>query len=193
MYNPKSRNAQSDNPDRKTPRRWRRGATQVPSAGKTRGQAVVEMALASVMLALLLAAAIDLGRAYYTSVVVTNMAGEGALFASEYPDLDATLPAAGACSQLGVNSNKNIQNRARQIATERGLVIKQPSQSNIRIEPTNCALRCDGRPITVTVSYRLDDLFLPGLIGTDVLTITKSSSMRMTTDSWTGRQLCPAP
>ena len=160
-----------------------------------RGQAIVEMALASVMLALLLAAAIDLGRAFYTSVVVTNMAGEGALFASLYPDQDANFPAAGACSQLSVEANKNIQNRARQIATDRGLVIKQPTQANIRIQPSSCVLRCDGLPITVTVSYRLDDLFLPGLIGTNVITITKSSSLRITRSSYTAQQtgLCPAP
>ena len=34
-----------------------------------------------VMLGMLLAGAVDLGRAYYTAVVVTNMAGEGAAYA----------------------------------------------------------------------------------------------------------------
>ena len=150
------------------------------------------MALASVMLALLLAAAIDLGRAFYTSVVVTNMAGEGALYAADNPDKQ--LSYAGTCSAGAVVAGKNIQDRARQVATERGLVIKQPSQANISIQPTDCAVRCDGRPITVTVSYRLDDLFLPGLIGRNVFTITKSSSLRITESSYAAKQtgLCPA-
>ncbi len=164
-----------------------------------KGQAVVEMALASVMLALLLAAAIDLGRAFYTSVVVTNMAGEGALYAATNPDKDINYPSPGSCSRYGSGdpffATNNIQNRARLIVAERGVVIKQPTQANIRIQPANCVLRCDGSPIIVTVSYRLDDLFLPGLIGTDVITITKSSIMRITKSSYAAQQAgsCPAP
>ena len=153
------------------------------------------MALASVMLALLLAAAIDLGRAYYTSVVVTNMAGEGALYASTYPDRDISNGVAGACSADVVTGVDNIQDRARFIATQRGLVIEQPNRSNISIAPANCRLRCDGQPITVTVSYRLDDLFLPSMVGRNVFTITKSSSLRITKSSYAAQQagLCPAP
>src|SRR4051812_30313177 len=75
------------------------------------GQAAVEMALGGVVLAMLLAAAIDMGRAFYTSVVVTNMAGEGARYAASNPDLDANYPGAGSCSQFGAVTNNNIQDR----------------------------------------------------------------------------------
>ena len=160
-----------------------------------RGQAVVEMALASVLLALLLAAALDVGRAYYTSVVVTNMAGEGALYAADNPDRDISNSNPGTCSREGVVAINNIQDRARLIATQRGLVISQPSQSSIRIQPANCALRCNGTPITVTVSYRMDDLFLPRMLGASAITITKSSSLRITENSFAAQQsgACVAP
>src|SRR5678815_4299506 len=55
---------------------------------RTRGQALVEMALIGLFPLLLLAAAVDFGRAYYTAVIVTNMAGEGAAYAALYPDQD---------------------------------------------------------------------------------------------------------
>ena len=191
MHNPESKHPRKSNSSLKRTRR--RVTIHVSPARKSRGQAIVEMALASVLLALLLAAAVDMGRAFYTSVVVTNMAGEGALYAATFPDRE--LGYVGTCSDEAVIAGKNIQDRARQIATEHGLVIKQPTQANVRIEPANCVLRCDGQPITITVSYRLDDLFLPGLIGTNVLTITKSSSMRITDSSYAAKQAgnCLAP
>src|SRR5437667_6160285 len=90
---------------------------------KRRGQALVEMALMGTLLGMLLAGAVDLGRAYYTAVVVTNMAGEGAAYAAINPDKDITYPGAGACSQLSVAAPQDIQDRAKLVARERGLII----------------------------------------------------------------------
>ena len=59
---------------------------------KARAQAILEMALMGTLLAVLLAGTVDLGRAYYTSVVVANMAGEGAAYAAIHPDYDANYP-----------------------------------------------------------------------------------------------------
>ena len=165
---------------------------------KRKGQALVELALASVLLALLLAAAVDFGRAYFTAVVVQNMAGEGAAFAGLQPDRDANYPspyANGGCAQYAVVANQNIQDRARQIAIDRGLIIHQPSQASVLISPSNCMTRCITQNITVTVSYRIDDLFLPRFIGMNSITITKSSVQQMTASSYAAIQnnSCPAP
>lgn len=163
---------------------------------RSKGQAIVELAVGSVFLAMLLAAAIDMGRAYYTSVVVTNMAGEGARYAASNPGLDANYPNPGSCSEFGAVANNNIQDRARQVATQRGLIIKQPGQANVTIQPANCATRCETQPITVTVSYRIDDLFLPALVGRNVLTITKTSSQPIMVSAYAASQpggACPAP
>jgi hypothetical protein len=149
------------------------------------------------MLALLLAAAVDFGRAYFTAVVVQNMAGEGAAYGALQPDHDATSPAAypSGCSQYGVLANQNIQDRARQVAQDRGLIIHQPSQASVIVSPTNCMTRCATQNITVTVSYKIDDLFLPRFLGMSSITITKSSVQRMAASSYaaTKNNSCPAP
>ena len=165
---------------------------------KRKGQALVELALASVLLALLLAATVDFGRAYFTAVVVQNMAGEGAAYAGLQPDRDANYPLpydSGGCAQYAVGANQNIQDRARQVAIDRGLIIHQPSQASVVISPSNCMTRCVTQNITVTVSYRIDDLFLPRFLGMSNITITKSSVQRMTASSYAAikNNSCPTP
>jgi Flp pilus assembly protein TadG len=155
-----------------------------------RGQALVEFALLGLLLAMLLAGAVDLGRAYYTSVVVTNMAGEGAAYASIYPDLDTNYPQSQQCSQYTLEPNNSIQYRARKVANDRGLVI---SDSTTRItvsilgadgNPLPCSNRCTGTAITVKVTYTINDLFLPGLLGMNNITISKSATQYITRNAW---------
>ena len=167
----------------------RRKSSTKQTSGK--GQAVVEVALLGVFLALLLAAAVDLGRAYFTATVVENMAGEGASYAAKFPANDVVSPScAGA-----VLPNNNIQDRARQVAIDRGMVIHRPSQADVRVEvlgypnPTDCHLRCAGTAIKVTVTYYIDDLFLPGILGMSNITIRKSAT-QMILDNGTGAT-CP--
>src|SRR6476660_9764989 len=75
---------------------------------KWRGQALVEFALMGLILGMLLASAVDMGRAYYTAVVVTNMAGEGASYAALNPEKDINYsqpsnpPAATDCSEFPI-------------------------------------------------------------------------------------------
>jgi hypothetical protein len=148
---------------------------------------MIEMALVSVILAMLMAAAVDFGRAYYTDVVVTNMAAEGAAYASLNPDYDLNYPAAGTCSNFPVTQYKNIQDRVRLVATEHGLVIKQGDRDSIVTtittplypNPGACTNRCFGRTIEVKVSYTIHDLFLPRLIGMNGITITESASQQL--------------
>src|SRR4051812_49367892 len=53
-----------------------------------KGQSLIEFAFGALLLVLLLAAAVDFGRAFYTYVVVQNMAGEAATFLAGQPDND---------------------------------------------------------------------------------------------------------
>jgi Flp pilus assembly protein TadG len=146
------------------------------------------MALANLLLLLLLAGAIDFGRAFYTATIVTNMAGEGAAFASIYPDQDinALDPATQSCSVLTVPAYKNIQARARLVAKDHGLMVESGDQQNAVIEVTtegygaDCSDRCAGRTIVVRITYTLDDLFLPRLLGISSIPITKSASQEIT-------------
>lgn len=131
------------------------------------------MALGTLILALLLAAAVDFGRAYYTALIVENMAGEGAIYASKFPHKDIVST---TCSIVPVAADENIQDRARRVAADRGLVIRQPAQADVAVSPSSCDNRCAGVPIKVTVSYTMDDLFLPGFLGMRSITIRKSAS-----------------
>ena len=154
-----------------------------------KGQAVVEMALMGLFLGVMLAGAIDLGRAFYTLSVVTNMAGEGAAYAAIYPDQGRDdrdllrLIESQRCSIIRpVPADKNIQQRARRIAKDRGLVIEQGDQNAAEITiitegfGESCTARCTGRTVTVTVKYTLNDLFLPGFLGFNEIPITRSAS-----------------
>lgn len=162
---------------------------------RTRGQAIVETAMLSVFLGLLLAGSLDFGRAYFTAVVVTNMAAEGAAYASLNPDYDLNYAAAGACSQRGVASYANIQDRVRLVAKEHGLVIKQGDRDAVvtTVSTTGydstCASRCLGRTIQVKVTYKLSDLFLPNLLGMRSITISKSATQQIQRDAYAG--VCP--
>lgn len=150
---------------------------------RRKGQALVEFALMGLFLGMLLAAAVDLGRAYYTSVVVDNMAGEGAAYAALNPDRDLNYPTAGTCSQYSVQAYQNIQDRAKKVAIDRGLIISN-QRATVQIlasdgGPSNCANRCAGTLVTVKVTYTMNDLFLPGLLGFNNITVSKSSSQRL--------------
>jgi|GEM_PF-1852514 len=144
---------------------------------RRKGQSLVETAMLSIVLVMLLAAAIDFGRAFYTAVVVSNMAGEGASYAALNPSLD--LLQGLNCSNVTVTSNISIQERVRMVARERGLVIDQEDQrlgTTITITPNSCRQRCAGTPITVQVTYRVNDLFFPGILGISEIPITRSAS-----------------
>jgi hypothetical protein len=140
------------------------------------------------ILGMLLAAAIDFGRAYYTALIVENMAGEGAAYAAKWPMNDIVSQ---TCSGAGVLPNQNIQDRARRVAADRGLIIRQPGQADIAVDPPLCSNRCPGLPIKVTVTYRINDLFLPSLLGMRNITIKKSATQWI--EAPASRDACAAP
>ncbi len=147
------------------------GSFHLPRPRK--GQALLELAVLGVLLGMLLAGVVDLGRAYYTAVIVENMAGEGASYLANAPEKDSDYPAAGDCSQFVVaNSNDYAQNRIRQVAIDRGLV--HPGTVSLQLSPV-CSDRCVGTSVGVTVTYQISDLFLPKLVGLSSITIKKSA------------------
>lgn len=146
-----------------------------------KGQSLVETAMMGIVLLMLLAAAIDFGRAFYTAVVVSNMAAEGAAYAALHPDMEFQN---NNCSYRTVTNNISIQERARMVARERGLVIDRQDQqaTTISITPQNCRQRCAGDAITVRVTYPLNDLFLPGILGMREIPISRSASQTIMRD-----------
>lgn len=69
-----------------------------PTVGRSRGQALVELALVVPMLLLLLVAAIDLGRLFYSRITVANAAREGAFVAAYDPTSFSSGSACNAAS-----------------------------------------------------------------------------------------------
>lgn len=152
---------------------------------RSSGQAVVEMALMGLFLGLLLAAAVDFGRAYYTAVVIENMAGEGAAYAALWPEREL---GDRSCSIMPYSDSQSIQERVRKLAKDRGLVIEAEDQGSANIQVTvgnnikACSKRCEGDAITVEIKYKLDDLFLPGLLGFKEIPITQSATQLILRD-----------
>jgi hypothetical protein len=143
------------------------------------------MALMGLFLAMLLAAAIDFGRAYYTAVVIESMAGEGAAYAATYPEREL---GEDTCSITPYPASMSIQRRVRDLAKDRGLVIDAEDRATADIEVTvgnnikTCVKRCQGEAITVKIKYELDDLFLPGMLGIKSIPITQSATQLILRD-----------
>lgn len=142
---------------------------------RRKGQSLVEFALGGMLLAMFLAAALDFGRAYYTWIVVQNMAGEGAAYLAQFPDRDYTA---------AHTANQTYQERARNVARQAGMVIDQRNidltQNDITTDVA-MANRCAGTPFVVSVHYHINDLFLPALLGFSRLTLSADGPSTFTT------------
>ncbi len=155
-----------------------------------KGQSIVEFALSSILIVLLLAGAVDFGRVFYTYVVVLNMAGEAATILAFYPDYDVTETEADGRPH-GVPDSATFQRRAEQVAARSlGLVINSNDTSNISdsdvrvlsplgndVDPT---YRLQGCPFNIEVDYHVRDLFFPALLGFNQLTVSGNSGSRFT-------------
>jgi Flp pilus assembly protein TadG len=153
-----------------------------------KAQSIVEFALGSFLLLMLLAASVDLGRAFYTWIVVQNMAGEGAGYLATQPDNDCSLD----CSSV----DDTFQGRARNVAARvMGAVI---SPNNVSIANGDVSVdvppsqRCLGKTFNVSVSYHMNDLFFPSFLGFRTLTIGASAPSNFTTSSSRSSN-CPTP
>lgn len=93
------------------------------------GQSMVEMALTMPILVLIVAGILDLGRAYFTFVTLSDAAAEGAAYAAIHP-------------------TDTVQVIERAADTTNGLVVLDPSMVSV-----DYAELIPGSSITVTVEY----------------------------------------
>jgi len=132
-----------------------------PRCRGERGANLVEMALVLPLLLMLLMGVVDVGRAFYSYVTLTNAVREGARFASRFP----------------YDGNDGI---IEGLVVER--VRQEPGLYDIpaeAIEVTTDGLGDPkGSPITVTGSLAFDT-FVGGMFAMDPLTITTSATMRI--------------
>jgi Flp pilus assembly protein TadG len=95
-----------------------------------KGQSMVEVALAMPLLILILVGILDLGRAFFTYITISDAAAEGAAYASVHP-------------------NDTIEVTNRVVDSSNGLVLLDSSMVTIQPPVTIAA----GSPITVTVDF----------------------------------------
>jgi Flp pilus assembly protein TadG len=94
-----------------------------------KGQSLVEVALAMPVLILILVGILDLGRAYFTFVALSDAAAEGAAYAAIHP----------------TNTTQAVE---RAVDNSNGLVVLEPSMVNVIQGDLTV-----GSPITVTVEF----------------------------------------
>jgi len=109
---------------------------------RSRGQSLVELALVTPILLLLLLGAVDLGRLFYAQITVTNAAREGAMVAALTP----TSFSAGAACDTATNAVTCAATREGQ----GGFVTVAPADVAMACNPS-CA-KTYGTTVTVTVT-----------------------------------------
>jgi Flp pilus assembly protein TadG len=153
--------------------------------GRTRGQALVELALILPLMVLLLAAALDLGRLFYSGITVTNAAREGAIEAA----IDPALFVAGQPCNATTN---RVMCRT----------INETAGSFVTIVPADVSLLCDpscapaiGNRVKVTVvgHFSLITPLLSVFTGGQNVTLRSTASAQIIATPILGDPSTPAP
>ncbi len=128
------------------------------------GQSLVEFALVSILVALLLAGLVDLGRAYFTKIAITDAAGEGAVYAA----LSPTCLTPANCA-----TPNNVEDRVKNASAGTGLV--NPALVQVT---TSIPSPSPGQLVSVTVRYdfQLITPFVSAIVGGDILVIRASAT-----------------
>jgi len=123
-----------------------------------KGQSLLEMVLILPLLLVLIIGAVEFGRLFYTKIVITNAAREGAYYLATHPsDYDGatgTAPNTVIAAQLEAN-NSGISDIA------------------VSITPKNCC-EIGQYSIIVTVDTEVQDLLILGFLG-NVFSITATN------------------
>lgn len=142
--------------------------------GKSQGQALVETALVTVFLLLLLSVAVDVGRAFFTVVALQNAVGEGALYGSAFPARWAST------GRYRYPNPDNIDYRTKnESVNSPWLVASQVTVRTRFVTPGGAA----GTPIEVSATYPFQLIGpLPGLLGfSRTLTLTAQAQQTILT------------
>ncbi|MBI3360843.1 MAG: pilus assembly protein [Chloroflexi bacterium] len=132
-----------------------------------RGQSLVELALMMTVLVLLLAGVLDLARAYYSYLALRDAAGEGAYYASIHPSWKTSAD----------NPDPdNITYRVKNAAPSGGFVSFTAAAVTVTAPSISA-----GNYITVTVStsYRIITAFIGGIVGSQTLPLSATSSAKI--------------
>ena len=153
--------------------------------GRTRGQALVELALILPLMVILLAAALDLGRLFYSTITVTNSAREGAIEAA----IDPALFVAGQPCNATTN---RIMCRAIN-ETAGSFVTVAPADVSVSCAPS-CAPAIGNRvKVTVVGHFSLITPLLSVFTGGQNVTLSSTASAQIITTPVVGTPSTPQP
>jgi len=136
---------------------------QKVKSGKATGQAITEFALTLPIMLIVAIGLFDIGRAYYSLIVVTNASREGARYLSLHPDDSTNTPAFTDTKAAAVNEAQNsFITLTSSDVTVSGCVDGDPIPG------------CDAEtPIRVTVTHRYRPVFWAPFD----ITLTRSTQM----------------
>lgn len=155
---------------------------QRSTSKKDQAQALVETALGMVIIVIIMAGLIDLGRIWFIYTVLEDAAGEGALYLAikpDCPDPNATTPTTD-CTNPG-----NAAWRIRE--SSKGLVqLDDPLTTRINTDPdslypdddVNPGIHEPGETVYIEIEHDIELLtpFIQGIAGSDGLTLTVDAS-----------------
>lgn len=131
-----------------------------PGREAERGQSLVEFTLVALFLVLVLMGILDLGRAFFAKIAITDAAGEGAIYAALNPR--CVTDTGGACG-----GSNNVVYRVRH-ASESALV----NWNDVQVEVIAPAMT-PGNEVTVRVEYNFPLItpVIASIVGSDILVI----------------------
>jgi len=112
-------------------------------------QSMLELALLLPLLLVLVIGALEFGRLFFTKIVITNAAREGAYYLSTHPD----------DFNIGTGIAPNTILAAEAEASNSGI-----SDITVEITPNNCCTQGE-YSVTVTVETSVNDLLILGFLG----------------------------
>jgi len=117
-----------------------------------RGQSLVEFSTMLILMLILLAGTVDLGRAYFTYLALKDASGEGAYFAAAYPQCTNNSTGYSGC-----DDPNNIEYRIKNSSPKGSMVYWADAQITVTTTgnhtPTSDPKLKAGELVTVSVSY----------------------------------------
>jgi hypothetical protein len=136
-----------------------------------KGQSMVEFAFSLVILLIVLAGIVDVGRALFTYMALRDAAQEGALYASIHPTQITAI------ENRVFNSSDMVQDMASELGEEPLAEGEEEPVDQIEVDVDILGAPCSGHGVEVTVSYHdfvITMPFLGTFIGKQEVDITAS-------------------
>lgn len=153
-------------------------------ARRSRGQSVAEFAVVLPIMLLILAGAVDLGRAFYAYVAVENAAKEGALYGARHPMCggpSSTCPDPRNVRWIVENEAANLKDRSGASELTTRSACRTPAGA--LVQPINDCVNGNVYVVEVTHTFRLVTPILGDLVGSS-LTLGASSEATVIEDAF---------